>query len=313
MDIPVYLFTGFLDAGKTRFIQETLEDDRFNTGEKILLLVCEEGEEEYRPDTFAAPNVFIETIEDPEELTAQRLTAALKKNRCRQVMVEYNGMWLLDDFYNALPDNWLVAQEFFFADANTILTYNENMRNLVGDKLKSCELAVFNRFQAGTDKMPYHQLVRNFSRRTDIAYEYPDGNVAYDDIEDPLPFDIDAPLIEIGDDAFALWYRDLSEEMAKYQGKTVQVKVRAVQKRALGAAEIIVGRDIMTCCAADMQFAGLVCDLGPLPRPENKSWITVTAKINIMNHRAYKREGPVLVASKWRAAQAPEQEVATYY
>ena len=47
MQIPVYAFTGFLDSGKTKFIQETLEDERFNAGERTLLLVCEEGEEEY--------------------------------------------------------------------------------------------------------------------------------------------------------------------------------------------------------------------------------------------------------------------------
>ena len=47
MPIPVYAFTGFLDAGKTKFIQETLEDERFNTGERTLVLICEEGEEEY--------------------------------------------------------------------------------------------------------------------------------------------------------------------------------------------------------------------------------------------------------------------------
>ena len=45
--IPVYSFTGFLDSGKTKFIQETLEDPRFNDGERTLLLVFEEGEEEY--------------------------------------------------------------------------------------------------------------------------------------------------------------------------------------------------------------------------------------------------------------------------
>ena len=42
-DIPVYLFTGFLEAGKTKFIQETLEDRRFCNGERTLLLVCEDN------------------------------------------------------------------------------------------------------------------------------------------------------------------------------------------------------------------------------------------------------------------------------
>ena len=68
-EIPVYLFTGFLDAGKTKFIQETLEDVRFNNGESTLLLLCEEGEEEYDPSAFSGKNVFIEAIEEQEELT----------------------------------------------------------------------------------------------------------------------------------------------------------------------------------------------------------------------------------------------------
>ena len=62
--IPVYAFTGFLESGKTKFIQETLEDPRFNAGERTLLLVCEEGEEEYAPDQFATDSVKIRVIED---------------------------------------------------------------------------------------------------------------------------------------------------------------------------------------------------------------------------------------------------------
>ena len=57
-EVPVYLFCGFLDGGKTKFIQETLEDRRFNAGEKTLLLVCEEGEEEYET-AFKAQKLFL--------------------------------------------------------------------------------------------------------------------------------------------------------------------------------------------------------------------------------------------------------------
>ena len=79
-DIPVYLFTGFLDAGHNKFIQETLEDVRFNNGESTLLLLCEEGEEEYEPTTFSGKNVFIEVIEDPSELTPINLERLQKKH-----------------------------------------------------------------------------------------------------------------------------------------------------------------------------------------------------------------------------------------
>ncbi|MBQ4321313.1 MAG: hypothetical protein IJC35_03655 [Oscillospiraceae bacterium] len=312
-EIPVYLFTGFLDSGKTKFIQETFEDERFNSGENTLLLVCEEGEEEYDPSLFVHNCVYIQVIHAPEELTPQYLEKLRKEHKCQRVVVEYNGMWLLNDFYNNMPPKWVVAQEFFFADANTILTYNANMRNLVGDKLASCELVVFNRFKEGTDEMPYHQLVRNFTPRADIAYEAPDGSVRYDDIVDPLPFDVDAPVIEIGERAFAQWYRDLSERMEIYGGKTVSLKGLAVDKRGLKNTEFIFGRNIMTCCVDDMQFAGLVGVVSGKPRPKNKSWVQITADISLMYHDVYGRMGPILKIREIAPCEAPEQEVATFY
>ena len=104
-EIPVYLFTGFLDAGKTKFIQETLEDARFNNGESTLLLLCEEGEEEYDPSTFSGPNVFIEQIADQSELKPANLERLQKKHAAERVIVEYNGMWMLDELYQNMPES----------------------------------------------------------------------------------------------------------------------------------------------------------------------------------------------------------------
>ena len=138
-DIPVYLFTGFLESGKTKFIQETLCDERFNKGEKTLLLVCEEGVEEYEPDEFSGENVFIKIVEEESELSEELLRSFIKETDAERVVVEYNGMWMLDSLYQAMPQEWVVYQEFMFADATTFLTYNQNMRQLTYDKLKSCE------------------------------------------------------------------------------------------------------------------------------------------------------------------------------
>ena len=144
--MPVYLFTGFLESGKTKFIQETLEDKRFCNKEKTLLLVCEEGEEEYAPEQFATDTVVIRVLEGQEQLTTENLTKWAQETKADRVVIEYNGMWLLDALYAAMPEGWVVYQEFMFADAGTFLSYNSNMRQLVYDKLKSCELVVFNRF-----------------------------------------------------------------------------------------------------------------------------------------------------------------------
>ena len=59
LEIPVYLFMGFLEAGKTTFIQETLEEDYFNDGERTLLFACEEGMEEYDEELLKRTNTTL--------------------------------------------------------------------------------------------------------------------------------------------------------------------------------------------------------------------------------------------------------------
>lgn len=312
-DVPVYLFTGFLESGKTKFIQETLEDRRFCNGERTLLLVCEEGEEEYAPDQFADKNVFIRVINSQEELNAEALKRFLDETKSARVVVEYNGMWLLDALYGAMPEGWMVYQEFMFADAGTFITYNANMRQLVYDKLKSCELVVFNRFNGSMDKMEFHKIVRAASRRADIAYEYVGGKVEYDDIVDPLPFDLNADIVEIGDDDYAEWYRDMSEEPKKYENKTVRFKCRALKRKKIPEGCFIVGRHVMTCCVEDIQFAALVCQWDKAETMTDDSWIILTAKVNFKFHRAYSRKGPVLTYISHEDCEAPAQDVATFY
>ena len=312
-DVPVYLFTGFLEAGKTKFIQETLEDRRFCNGERTLLLVCEEGEEEYAPDQFADKSVFIRVVEEQSQLTSENLSRWVSETKAERVVIEYNGMWMLDLLYSAMPEGWMVYQEFLFADATTFLSYNSNMRQLVYDKLKSCELVVFNRFNGTMDKMEYHKIVRAVSRRCDIAYEYVGGKVEYDDIQDPLPFDLNAPIVEIGDDDYAEWYRDMSEEPKKYEGKTVRFKCRALVRKKLPEKTFIVGRHVMTCCVEDIQFAGLVCQWEEADTVQDDSWMILTAKINFRFNRAYGKKGPVLTYVDSVLCEAPEQSVATVY
>ena len=311
--MPVYLFTGFLESGKTKFIQETLEDKRFCNKEKTLLLVCEEGEEEYAPEQFATDTVVIRVLEGQEQLTNENLTKWAQETKADRVVIEYNGMWLLDALYAAMPEGWVVYQEFMFADAGTFLSYNGNMRQLVYDKLKSCELVVFNRFKPDMDKMEFHKVVRAASRRADIAYESTDGKVVYDDIEDPLPFDLNAPVIEIGDADFAEWYRDLGETPANYEGKTVRFKCRALKRSKMPANTFIIGRHVMTCCVEDIQFAALVCQWDKADSVQDDSWMILTAKLNFKFNKAYGRKGPVLSYVSHEMCEAPEQPVATFY
>ena len=294
--IPVYVFTGFLDSGKTKFIQETLEDERFNAGERTLLLVFEEGEEEYDFSTYPHKNVYLEVL-DQTTVTSKELLALQKKHKAQRVVAELNGMQQVGDLYMRFPEGWVVAQEVMFADSTTFMTYNSNMRNLVMDKLVGAQMVVFNRLEKGADIMPFHKLARAASRKIDILYDYTDGSTSFDDIEDPLPFDINAPVIQVQDADFALWYRDVSEEPEKYDGKTVQFKAQVAMLRRDKDNMFAPGRFVMTCCADDIQFCGIPCRYDQAKTLESRSWVMVTARISAEKHRLYKGSlGPVLTA-----------------
>ena len=313
-DIPVYLFVGFLEGGKTKFIQETMQDERFNNGERTLLLVCEEGIEEYDFSKYPSKNVVLHTIEDEEDFNEDNLKKILRESGATRVVLEYNGMWTIQSLFDNLPIEWAVYQAMCFVDAGTFLNYNQNMRSLVVDKINVSELVVFNRFDTKTmDNVEFHKIVRGISRRTQIAYETTDGQVAYDDIQDPLPFDITKDAFTVEDEDYALFYRDIMEEPDKYQGKTVTFRGAAARDPKFPKGVFAVGRHVMTCCVEDIQYCWLVSEWDKAEMLENRQWVRVTGKINIQRHKLYKGKGPVLQMQEVTLTSPPEQEVATFY
>ena len=313
VQIPVYAFTGFLDSGKTKFIQETLEDERFNAGEKTLLLIFEEGEEEYDFSTYPSRNVYLEVL-DQQTVTTKQLQALQKKYKAERVVMELNGMQQVGDLYMRFPENWVVAQEVMFADSTTIMAFNANMRNLVMDKLVGAQMVVFNRLEKGADVMPFHKLARAANRRIDILYDYTDGSTEFDEIEDPLPFDINAPVIQVMDEDYALWYRDVTEEPEKYDGKTVCFKAQVAMLRRDKNGMFAPGRFVMTCCVDDIQFCGIPCRYEKAAQLESRSWVMVTARICAEKHPLYKGDmGPVLTAiTVTPGAEPAEPDVVTF-
>ena len=313
MEVPVYLFTGFLEAGKTSFIKETMQDPNFNDGKKqYLIITCEEGEVEFEPGDFPQ-NVHFASFDDVQLLTPDRLNAAAKRAGADVVVVEYNGMWNVDAFYNALPQTWMVYQEIMIADSSTIVSYNANMRQLVVDKLTSCEMVVFNRYKPEYDKMTLHKIVRGVSKRANICYEDLEGEIEFDDIEDPLPYDINADVIEIKDQDFAIFYRDMTDEFAKYKGKAIRFKGIVALDSSLPKDSYAIGRHIMTCCADDIAYRGVVVKgMGSL-KLTTRDWVIVEGRIVEEYSKLYRGVGPVLYVKSIERAEKPEQEVATFY
>ena len=308
--MPVYLFLGFLDGGKTKFIQETLCDRRFQDGDRTLVVLCEEGEEELDTSKYSGgKNVTIVTVESKEELTTRFLENAAKKAKAERVLIEYNGMWLINDLGSVLPRNWQIYQVMMMADSKTFDMYNSNMRQLVYDKINVTELVAFNRYSDDIDKMKLHTIVRAINRRAAIIYEYNDGTVENDDIVDPLPFDINAPIIEVKDEDFGLLYLDAMDKPQNYDGKTIKFKALVARSGKMPNNSFVGGRFAMTCCVEDIRYVGFLCMWDKATTLANKGWYTVTAKVKAVEDKMFGGElGPMFFVEDAKPAEKPEEE-----
>ncbi len=309
-EIPVYLFLGFLDGGKTKFIHETLCDKRFQDGDRTLVILLEEGEEELDTTQYAGGSkVTVVTVEDKTQLTRKFLEDSVKKSRAERVMIEYNGMWLLDDLGKEFPRNWQVYQIMMMADANTFDMYNNNMRQLVYDKISVTELVAFNRCREGFDKQKLHTIVRAINRRAAIIYEYEDGTIENDDIVDPLPFDIDAPVVEVKDEDFGLLYLDAMDKPDNYDGKTIQFKALVARNNKLPKNSFVGGRFAMQCCAEDIRYVGFLCKWDKATTLANKGWYMVTAEVKSEKDPMFGGEkGPMFYVKEVSSAEKPQEE-----
>ena len=311
-EVPVFLFTGFLGAGKTTFIQETLESEEFGNDGRTLLLICEEGDAEYDASKFAGPGVRVEIIGSEEELNEANLRMIAAKGGFDRVIVEYNGMWENQKLFECMPPGWLIVQEMALFDAGTFMMYNKNMRQLCFNKMQTADMVVFNRCEKGFDKMPFHKEARIANRRNMIVYEYGPNDIEPDDIEDPLPYDLTKSKIEIEDDWFAEGYRDLNEYEDKYDNKEFTLKGRVALSEELPDGQFAFGRHIMTCCEADIQFAGLLSYYSGQETLAVGDWVKITAKVRVEYAKAYQEKGPVLYIKKLEHCEPTKPEVATF-
>lgn len=314
-DIPVYLFLGFLDGGKTKFIHDTLCDERFQNGDKTLCILFEDGDEELDTSEYkGGENVTVVIADGKEQLTTKFLEDSLKKSGAERVMIEYNGMWMIQELGMILPRNWQVYQIMMMADANSFVSYNNNMRQLVFDKLNNAEVVFFNRCKPDIDKMPLHAIVRAVSRRTAIVYEYEDGTMENDDIEDPLPYDIDAPVIDVKDEDFGLLYMDAMDKPEKYSGKTIRFKALTAHSPKLPKGSFVGGRFAMQCCAEDIQYVGFMCRWKQADTIKNKGWYYVTAEVKAEKDKLFSGQvGPMFYVKEVKPAEKPEEETVYFY
>ncbi len=305
--IPIFLINGQLDSGKTRFIQDTIAMGQFAEAKNKLLIVCEEGEEEYSEKLLKDNGVDMVVLEK-EELTEEKLNELDKEYDPWIVIVEYNGMWdpaLI--MATAKPRGWDIYQSITLVDAVSFNLQWNNMRSIVAETVKYADMVIFNRCKSGMDLGSYRRSMRALNNTLQIVFEDDKGEMM--SIAEQLPYDVNADVIEIDDADYGIWYMDVSERPDVYVGKKVRFKGQVLKNKYFKDKNFVPGRKVMTCCAEDTQFIGYISFYNDIASLENRQWITVTATVKVEFQMAYKKKGPVLYVEKVEPAEPPVEEM----
>lgn len=307
-EIPVYLFTGFMDSGKTSLIQETLFENNFGDGSKGVIIMCEDGEKEYDEDKLRTINISLASIENEEDFTGKKLQEINDSFLPKQVFIEYNGTWGMDRILEMqLPKNWVIVQSLATVDSTTFDLYLNNMRAMMQEQVFASDVVIFNRTDDDTDRGHLRRMIKNINRKAQIVYERKDGTI--DERPEELPFDINQDLIELSDADYAIWFMDATENYKKYDGKKIKFLALCYNPEDLKKGVFVPGRFAMTCCIEDVTFIGFKCKYDRENEIPHKSWINLTAEVHVEFAREYKGKGPVLYPISIEPAEKPEDEL----
>ncbi len=307
-EIPVYLFTGFMDSGKTSLIQETLFENNFAEGGKGVIIVCEDGDVEYDLEKLAAVNFSLVAVDNEEDFTDAKLKEINDQYKPDQVFIEYNGTWDADKILEAnLPKDWVMVQSLATVDSTTFESYWNNMRAMMQEQVFQADVVIFNRTDDNTDRGRLRRQIKTVNRKAQIVYERTDGSI--DEREEELPFDINQDVIELSDADYGIWYMDAVDNYKKYHGKKVKFLALVYNPDSLKSGIMIPGRFAMTCCVDDITFIGFKCKYTAEESIPHKSWITITAEVRVEFAMEYKGKGPVLYPISIEPAEKPEDEL----
>ena len=307
--VPVYLINGFLESGKTDFIKFTIAQPYFQLKGKTLLILCEEGQEEYDKDLLKSTKTFMEIIEDEEDFTVEKLLTLEEKYRPSRIIIEYNGMWNMKELI--LPEHWSMDQQITMIDASTFPIYYTNMRSMVAEMVRNSEMIIFNRCDGIKELSNYKRNVKAVNPKAEIIFEDSQGEIN-EMMEEELPYDVSADIITLDDVGFGIWYLDAMDHMERYEGKTIEFIGQVLKPSSFPQTYFVPGRLAMTCCADDMAFLGYACEYADCKNLKEKAWVKIKAVIKKGFWPDYGGEGPILEAISVEDTVKPAMEIINF-
>jgi len=304
---PVYMINGFLESGKSTFIDFTLQQPYFQTRGLTLIILCEEGEVEFDEKVLANARAKVEVIDEEEDFTPDKLVELEKKHKPERIIIEYNGMWNYKNM--KLPWYWKLEQQITTIDASTFPTYYNNMRSLVSEMVKNSEMIIFNRCDGLDEELGvYRRNIKLVNKNAEIIFEDKDGEVNAI-FEDDLPYDLKQDEIELNEEGYVMWYMDSLDHLDRYVGKKVTFTAQVLIPSNSPKGYFVPGRQFMNCCAEDIAFLGYACKYDKVDDLKDRQWVKVTAEVRKEYWEDYKQVGPVLYAIVVTPTKAPRNEI----
>ena len=306
---PVYVINGFLESGKTEFITYTLSQPYFQTEGRTLLILCEEGENEYDEKLLKLSRTVLELIDEEAQFQPAKLIELEKKHKPERIIIEYNGMWNYKEM--KLPWHWKIEQQITTIDASTFPMYFTNMKSLLAEQIRASELIIFNRCDGVEDLSSYKRNIKAINQKAEIVFEDANGEIN-EIMEEDLPYDLKTDVIELNNDSYGIWYLDSLDHLERYEGKKVKFTAMVLKPKGFPKGYFVPGRMAMTCCADDMAFLGFACEYDRADSLADQQWVKVTATVSKEYFADYEGEGPVLHAIGVEKTKAPKETVISF-
>ncbi len=295
--IETRLVQGFMDSGKTTFIQDCILNDYFHKYGSTLILCFEQGESEYDIAALRERRTEVAFFGDEEE---ENVTAfclrMINEHHPDRIYVEMNAM--MQGLREALPPVMNITYISVWVEWKTMDLYVRNLQQLLNQMVSEAHQVTFRGCPSKDLLAPYSQLFRLMNHKATYLRQDPMGyhEKAFDLF---VPWSLDENEIEITQETYLLFWLDAADHPEHYDGKMIRftspLEVRVsgngigsgsgIQSTDRSAAsgdrqnagkDYSAGRIVMTCCMADLQFMSFPL-AGENVCPDT-GWFLITAR-----------------------------------
>ena len=285
METRVFYFTGILGSGKTTFIDQTIGD--LAEGQCSAVICTEVGDEEI---TQRVP------VEYAGAFSRKLFADVQKKYRPDLVFLEDDGTRRPDlaALIRMFPQGWNLVQVVCMINARTLAHYLDKAPNQIVEKLMPASMVIINRCTDELAEFARGASFRTINRQAEIWLEFDDGHIENYIREGESAFDLSEGELFLTENDFPVWYVEALDYPDRFEKVTINADLMVDKEGPADPEYDILGRWMMTCCEADLQFFPLACRKGMLDEFEDEDMVNVTAIVHQGEWDIYEGPGPVL-------------------